>query len=151
MHYSIMIKYKPHELAELMLNDAILASKVSISRYKSTVSYEINKLCQKSYKIYKSTKIRKSIKQCKDKENEWNDKYPLSFRFRSTEQIFEIISNNSNSLKLAWNYVSPCKKNTKLSPDLIERVRLSLIKYYEEIDNDQKKLQKLIRRNPNIN
>lgn len=147
MNKKELINYTSDELLELMLNDSMLVSKVSLLRSKS--SGELAKLCQQTYKRYKAITNNQHKKKVSDlyksSEDKWNEKYPNSFRYRSPEEICNIIKNNPNSLKLAWNYISPCKANTALSPDLIERTKQGLILYYKSLNEPCYKLNQLLR------
>lgn len=142
-----IVQYTEDELVQLMLSDSMLVSKVSSMRYNE--SSDVILLCKTAYKKYKlinkQNQTKKRDELYKSNADKWNEKYPKSFRYRTPDEICSIISKDEQSLKLAWNYISPCKANGRLSKDLIERTKQGLIQYYQALDFPCYKLQKLLR------
>lgn len=137
--------YLMDDLIKSMLDNSMVASKVSCLRTKSKNNKDFYR---EAYKKYKS--LRKDNKKISgiyyNKIEKWNNKYPNSFRYRSPDEIFKIIKKNQKALSLAWNYVSPCKLKSKLKKDLIDRTKRALILYYTSLEFYPTKFKKLLKR-----
>ncbi|SOK58776.1 hypothetical protein [Yersinia phage fHe-Yen9-04] len=153
---STILNYTIDELVQMMMSNDIL--KENIRLYQK--NYNMNEITKRhamaAYKAFKKYK-----KQVRDEEKikriklnkelrimKYNEDNPLSFRYRTVEEIYVLIRDNQSCFNLAWNYVSPCKTKTKLEPLLIERTRKALVRYYKKKDRNNPKLKKLLDRDP---
>lgn len=153
---SIFTKIPLDELVEMMLTNDIIANNIRLYQKNNNMNVDTRNYANAAYKKYLKRKanIRKANKRLREKEEkaqriaEYNIKYPKSFRYRNVEEIYILIRDNKDCFELARNYLSPCKSKTRLEPELIERVRKAVVRYYKKKDPTNPKLQKLLERAP---
>lgn len=154
--FSAFTKIPLDELVEIMLKNDIVASNIRMYQKNNNMNIETRKYAVAAYKKFLKRKsdIRKTNKRLRDKEKKaeqilnWNNNNPKSFRYRTVEEIYVLIRDNSDCFELAQNYLSPCKSRSRLDPSLIERIRKAVVRYYKKKDPTNPKLQKLLDRAP---
>lgn len=156
MKKSTILDYDINELAKLMMLDDVLKENIrlyqknnnmnEITKHHAVLAYKAFMKLKKKLRSIKNQKKEKIKKENRIKK--YNEKYPLSFRYRTVEEIYILIRDNKSCFDLAWNYVSPCKTKTKMEPLLLERTRKALIRFYKNKDRNNPKLQKLLDRAP---
>ena len=153
---SAFTKIPLDDLVEIMLNNDMIANNIRLYQKNKNMNINTQNYAIAAYKkfIKRKANIRKANKRLREKEEkvqriaEYNIKYPKSFRYRNVEEIYILIRDNEDCFALAQNYLSPCKAKTRSSPELIERVRKAVVRYYKKKDPTNPKLKKLLERAP---
>lgn len=142
------LDYSSEQLCELMINDPMIASKVSVSRSKATCTFEERRICVDAYSLYK--KIKKENNVIENQKEINLQKYYLkhfqkSFRHRTVTDIYEMIKDDKNLWNAAVRHFSFSGSRVRSNHALTQRCQKAVIMWYEINNPTHSKLQKYIK------
>jgi predicted metal-dependent hydrolase len=141
------INYEIDQLCKMMINDPMIASKVSVNRNKTSCTLEEREHCSIAYSNYKKIKKENLLVQ-KQKlitiENQYLEKNPKSFRYRTVRQIYNMIKDDKELWNNAISYFSISGSRVRSDPVLVKRCQEAVIMWYKIHNPTHKKLNKYI-------